>query len=108
MQTLIQVVCTKKNSLRDAIVRHKKIADFGLQVSQQKRQGRKGGWAKIHSKRDDRRGALNLEWNASTKILNCRVINRGKGRPNLIVGDFVDYLLSRFHRRVMAINIIPR
>jgi hypothetical protein len=38
----------------------------------------------------------------------CRVITRGKGRPNLIIGDFVDFLLHHFRRRIRAINIIPR
>jgi hypothetical protein len=108
MQTLIQVVCTKGPSLREAITKHGKIGDFGLQVSVQKRQGRSRGWAKVHSTHPDRRGALNLEWDADTSILLCRVVNRGKGRPNLIVGDFVDYLLTRFRRRVEAINVIPR
>jgi hypothetical protein len=41
-------------------------------------------------------------------VLLCRVVTRGSGKPNLIIGDFVDYLLRRFARRIEAINIIPR
>jgi hypothetical protein len=55
-----------------------------------------------------RRGAVNIEWDADTKVLICRVVTRGRGKPNLIIGDFIDYLLKRFSRRIEAINIIPR
>lgn len=108
MQTLVQVVCTRGPSLRESIVKHSKIEDYGLQVTLQKQLGRRHGWAKVHSTEPDRHGALNLEWDADTSILLCRVVTRGKGRPNLIVGDFVDYLLARFRKRIEAINVIPR
>jgi hypothetical protein len=51
---------------------------------------------------------VNIEWDADTKVLICRVVTRGRGKPNLIIGDFIDYLLKRFSRRIEAINIIPR
>jgi hypothetical protein len=54
------------------------------------------------------RGALNIEGDADTSILLCRVVNRGAGRPHLILGDFVDYLFHRLRRRIEAVNIIPR
>ena len=108
MQTLVQVVCTRGPSLREAIAKHRRIDKFNLQVTLQKSPGRKHGGAKIHSTEPDRRGALNLEWDANTNILICRVITRGRNRPNLLIGDFVDYLLGRFKRRIEAINIIPR
>ena len=52
--------------------------------------------------------AAQLRQLAITSILLARVITRGLGRPNLIVGDFVDFLLKRFRSRIQAINIIPR
>jgi hypothetical protein len=48
-----------------------------------------------------------MEWDADAGILVCRVVNRGRGRPNLITGDFVDYLLRRQRGRITAINVIP-
>ena len=108
MQMLVQVVCTKGPSLREAIGNDRRLEKFGLTLTAHHRPGRPHGWAKVHSIRDDRHGAINIEWDANTNILLCRVVTRGSGRPNLIIGDFVDYLLRRFPRRISAINIIPR
>lgn len=108
MQILIQVVCRPGPSLRDVIARDPRIEYHLLTVVSSKRQTRPHGWAKVRSTEPDRRGALNLEWDADTKVLICRVVTRGKGKPNLIIGDFIDYLLKRHSRRIEAINIIPR
>ncbi len=112
MQVLVQVVCTpskgSRGSLRDAIAKDRQLAKSNLQVSEQKRPGRAHGWAKVHSTLPDRHGAINIEWDADTSVLVCRVVTRGKGQPNLIIGDFVDYLLRRHRRRIQAVNIIPR
>jgi len=108
MQVLVQVVCSRGPSVRDAISKDRGLKGGNLKVAEQKRPGRPRGWAKIHSTLPDRRGPINIEWDSDTSILLCRVVNRGKGRPNLIIGDFVDYLLQRFRRRIQAINIIPR
>jgi hypothetical protein len=108
MQILIQVVCSKGRSLRQEIVKDGKLDKYGLSVSEEKRPGRPHGWAKVHSTGYDRHGAINIEWDAKTNVLLCRVVTRGAGKPNQIIGDFVDYLLRKFPRRVMAINIIPR
>jgi hypothetical protein len=108
MQVLVQVVCTRGPSLRDAIAKHATIEKHGLMVVEQKRPGRPHGWTKVHSTSKDRHGAINIEWDPDTSILVCRVVTKGKGRPDPIIGDFVDYLLRRFRRRIEAINIIPR
>jgi hypothetical protein len=108
MQTLVQVVCTRGPSLREAIVKNPRILRSHLRVVRQKQPGRPRGWAKIVSTEPDRPGAINVEWDANTSILLCRVVTKGGNRPNLVIGDFVDYLLGRFKRRIEAINIIPR
>ena len=108
MQTLVQVICSKGTSLRDAIVNDPKLDGFDLSVQKQQKPGRSHGWAKLKSRLPDRRGALNIEWDGDTSILVCRVVNRGAGRPNIVIGDFVNYLLGRFRRRIQAINILPR
>lgn len=108
MQILIQVICSRGTSLRDAIARDRQLEKDSLVVKHQKRVGRSHGWMKIHSSLSDRHGAINVEWDSDTSVLVCRVITRGRGRPNLIIGDFVDYLLRRFRKRIQAINIIPR
>jgi hypothetical protein len=106
MQTIIQVFCSKGPSLRDSIVNDKRLSDFDLAVREKLRQGRTQGWAKISSRRRDRLGALNLQWDSDTRILLCRVVNRRKGRPDLVLGDFVSYLLRRYRRRIAVINIL--
>ena len=109
MQVLLHVICTRGQSLREAISRNGKLQNHNFTVSEHKRHGRSKGWAKVHSTLPDRHGAINLEWDADTGVLVSRVITRRRGRPNLIVGDFVDFLLSNFPRRITAINIIlPR
>lgn len=108
MQTLVQVICTKGVSLRDKISNHKQLEDLYLNVSERKRHDRSSGWTKVHSTLPDRDGAINIEWDADIRILICRVVTRGKGQPDLIIGDFVGFLLRNFKKRIEAINIIPR
>ena len=86
MQILIQVVCSKGRSLRQEIVKDGKLDKYGLSVSEEKRPGRPHGWAKVHSTGYDRHGAINIEWDAKTNVLLCRVVTRGAGKPNQIIG----------------------
>ncbi|MEP6591828.1 MAG: hypothetical protein ABJC19_11650 [Gemmatimonadota bacterium] len=108
MQTLVQIICTRGPSLRDGIVNDAKLAAHQLCVVEKQRSGRSKGWAKLHSTAPDRRGALNIEWDAATSILLCRIVNRGAARPHLILGDFIDYIFHRHRRRIEAVNIVPR
>lgn len=107
MQVLVQAICSRGPSVRDAVAKDPKIQTYDLHVTEQKRPGRQHGWTKVRSLLPDRVGAINIEWDADTSVLICRVVTRGQ-RPNLIIGDFVDYLLGRHGRRIQAINIIPR
>jgi len=102
MQILVQVLSTRGTSLREAIMNDEKIGAFGLQVVEEKRSGRSPGWAKVRSN-DDRRGALNLEWDTSAAILSCRIVTRGSRKPSPVVGDFINYILTRFPNRVQSI-----
>ncbi len=108
MQTLVQVICSKGKSLRDSIVNDPRLEKFGLVIQKKQQPGRKNGWAKLHSTEPGRWGALNIEWDADTSILVCRVVNRGKGRPHRLLGDFVGYLFHCFRTRIEAVNIVPR
>lgn len=107
MQIFIQVLTTAKTSLRDTIVNDKKLEKFGLMVSAQKKVGRSHGWAKVHSS-TGAHGAINIEWDAPLAILHCRVVTKGEGKPEPIISDFVEYLLTRHAKKVQAINILPR
>jgi len=107
MQTLIQVFCGGKGSLREAIAKDAKIEKFDLTVSEIKNRGRSSGWSKIHSTAGSY-GAINIEWDANTNMLSCRVITKKGGNPSEIISDFTWYLLSRHKKRIEVINIVPR
>jgi len=107
MQTIVQVKCTRGESMRSLIERDGKLARHGLQVILQHKPQRSPGWCKIKSMEPNRRGAANVEWDPNTAILTCRVVNRGAGRPHQIVGDIVSYFLNRHKRRVQVITVYP-
>ena len=108
MQLLVQVLTSNSRSLRDTIVNDKKLGDFSLRVSIQRKPGRKHGWAKLHSDIAGIHGAINIQWDASLRMLLCRVITRGAGKPHMVTSAFIEYLLTRFQKRIEAINILPR
>jgi hypothetical protein len=108
MQTLVQVLCTRGPSLREAIADDPKLSRHHFWVQREQKAGRKPGWLKLHSSEPDRRGAINVEWEGPTHLLRCRIITKGAGKPNLIAGDFVDYLLARHRGRIQSIMIVPR
>ena len=108
MQTIIQVFSSSRRSLRDLVVKDSRLAKFHLSVSKEKTPGRSHGWAKLHSTDRKGYGAINIEWHQSSRMLICRVITRGAGRPNLIAGDFIDYLIARQRTKILSIVIHPR
>ena len=108
MQILVQVLTSETRSLRDIIIKDKKLSEYGLKVVMQKKSGRSHGWSKIRSSDTVFNGAINIQWEASSRMLLCRVVTRGYGRANFIIGSFVDYLLARYPKKIEAVNIIPR
>jgi hypothetical protein len=107
MQTLIDVHCSKGSSLREGIAKDSKLEEYSLFLVKEQKPGRSPGWLKLRSVAQGRSGAINVQWD-SVGVLRCRVVNRGPGRPDQIVGDFVAYLLARHRKRLRAINVMPR
>ena len=107
MQVLVQVLCSKGQSLREAIANDGRLEKFGLQVTRQMQPGRAPGWLKLHSA-ESARGALNVEWDAQSSVLSAPVITRGSRRPSPIVGEFINYLLARHGSRVQSITTAYR
>lgn len=108
MQTLIQVVCSERKSLRDLIAHDERLNKYNFYVEAKQKPGRSPGWAKIHSKDVKVRGAINITWQSRVNILNCRVITKGTGKPANIIGDFTKYLLARFSKKIQSVIIVPR
>ncbi len=107
MQTLVQVVCNPGPSVRDAIANDPKLDAHEFEILLERKAGRAPGWTKLRSRGLGRRGSINVQWSAATKVLSCRVVNKGSGKPNLIIGDFVNYLLQRQRRRIKLITVFP-
>jgi hypothetical protein len=106
MQTVVEVVSSKGASLRDAIASDRRLSKYGFAVLKEKQPGRKPGWTKIRSTDASRRGTINIDWNNSTHTLTCRVVNRGKAKPSLVIGDFVSYLLGRYSSRLKLLMVL--
>ena len=105
MQTVVQVVCNKGKSLRDAIAKDNHLEDNHFKILTEKKLGRKPGWTSVRSTDSSLRGTIKIQWNASTRFLTCRVINKGAGRPNQIIGAFINYLLEKHKKRIKLITI---
>jgi hypothetical protein len=106
MQTLIHVYCSQGQSLRERIAKDPQLESYLLYVVNEQKPGRSPGWLKLRSTAADIHGAINLQWDAAG-VLRCRVVNRGTGKPNSIVGDFVGYVLGRHRKRVKMITVVP-
>jgi hypothetical protein len=105
MQTIIEIICSKGKSVRDIIAGDPSLDDYFLRILSERKAGRQHGWTKVNGTIDGRRGTINIYWDANTANLRCRVINRGTGKPNHLIGDFIDYMLARHKRRVKHISI---
>ncbi len=105
MQTAIQVIPKRGYaSLRDKILKDTAgLERFNLYVEREKTPGRTGGWGKL--KDTEYPGAINIHWDKDAKVLMCRVVNRGRARPDDTVGDFVAYLLSRQGRHIRHLSL---
>ncbi len=103
---MVHVTCYGAASLRDRIVHDRRLERYELAVVRQKTPGRNPGWAKLYAI-DYTHGAVNLEWDASTRSLLARIVNRAKGKPDVVVGRFVAYLLARHRHRIRSITIHP-
>lgn len=93
--------------MRDAIANDRKLDAHYFEILLERKAGRSPGWTKLRSRAESRRGSINVQWNTATKVLSCRVVNKGSGKPNLIIGDFVGYLLQRHRRRITLITVLP-
>ncbi len=107
MQSVIQVMCYRGGSLREAVANDRRLEKYHLAVARQKRSGRNPGWAKLHSTEPEVHGAINLEWDPATKTLMARVVTKGKNTADRITGDFIAYLIRCQRRRIRSIVLLP-
>lgn len=106
MQTIIYVFAKPaQKSLRERIV--KDLNDYTFdgcwRVLMEHKKGRPKGWAKVN--RTDCYGSLNLEWDADAKTLIGRAVSRRGNHPNVLVGQFVSYLLRWQTSRISSVTV---
>ena len=106
MQTLIQVFCKgNTTSLRRQIATDSSLEEYSMYVEKHKDNARSSGWLKLKS--HDLKGSLNIEWDAKSKLLSVRVVNKRLGKPDKISGEFIKYILDKHFKLIQCINIIP-
>jgi|GEM_PF-755344 len=103
MQTVIQIVSSKTDSLRERIVNDADLGEYGLRVEKEKKKGRTHGWAKLSG--DGAQGALNLQWLAAPRALLGRIVTKGDSCPAQLAGAFLCYVLARYRDEIRAIHI---
>ena len=74
-----------------------------LYVEEFKNPERSPGWAKILGQ--GLSGALNLEWDASARMLLVRAIAKKGNKPYELLGVFLAYLFERHGKSIASINI---
>lgn len=90
-QILVQVVTSSKESLRERIINDPKLSEYGLELVSKRSPRRPSGWTKLRSEYGAY-GAINVQWFDDAAVLLCRVVTKGRGKPDLIIGDFIWYL----------------
>ena len=90
VQLLVQAICGRGQSVRDAILKDKTLGEFHLKVTQQKKQDRSNGWSKVRSTDKGTHGAINVSWDSNTHVLLARVITRGGGDLGVAKASVVD------------------
>jgi hypothetical protein len=104
VQIQMQAFGKKSTSLRKLIIKDlNRRPHDSLFVEGAKSQSRSPGWAKI--KAVGVRGALNLEWEASQRMLTARAIAKKGNLPHELLGIFVAYLVERHGKRISSLNI---
>jgi hypothetical protein len=105
MQIVIDVMArpSLNESLREIIIEDLQRWEYDLDVTLEKKRGRRGGWAKI--KAADVYGALNIAWHPNSKTLIARAVGKQGNNPGELVGRFVAYLLQHRRREIVAMTI---
>lgn len=105
MQIVVHVMArpSLRESLREIVIADLQKWEYHLEVEQEKKVGRRSGWAKIKTK--DLTGAINIYWHANSKTLIARVVGKQGNTPGDLVGRFIAYLLEHRRRDVSSIAI---
>jgi hypothetical protein len=104
MQIQMQAFGRRQGSLRkiiaDDLLAHPHPVLF---LREFKSPERAPGWSKILG--IDLPGAINIKWEASSRMLTARAIAKRGNTPHKLLGEFIAYLIERHGRKVSSVNI---
>lgn len=104
MQIQMQAFSRRRDSLRKIIADDLAARPHDILYLQGfKSPERAPGWSKILGK--DLPGALNIKWEASSRMLTARAIAKRGNMPHELLGVFLAYLIERHGRKVTSVNI---
>jgi hypothetical protein len=104
MQIQMQAFSRRRDSLRkiiaDDLSAHRHAV---LRLEEFKSPSRAPGWSKILG--EGLPGAINIKWDASSRMLTARAIAKRGNMPHELLGVFIAYLIERHGRKVTSVNI---
>jgi len=104
MQIQMQAFGRRQGSLRKIIADDLSAHPHPVLFLQEfKSPERAPGWSKILG--IDLPGALNIKWEASSRMLTARAIAKRGNTPHKLLGEFIAYLIERHGRKVASVNI---
>jgi hypothetical protein len=105
MQIVLDIMARSslRQSLREIIIADLQQLEYYLEVTSEKKPGRRSGWAKIKAK--DLNGVVNIFWHANSKTLIARAVGRKGNTPSGLVARFIGYLLQQRRRDITGIII---
>jgi hypothetical protein len=112
MQKVIHVFSKQSASLREIIVNHPMLSEYGLKVKYSRLSQRSQGWAKLESLEPsttprDYPGVIMISWDAQSRTLTCRVNTHTRGPQFDLIGSFINFLLAALSRKIVDIRIQP-
>jgi hypothetical protein len=104
MQIQMQAFGRKPDSLRKVIADDLSAHPHSeLYLQEFKSPERVPGWSKIRG--INHPGAINIKWDASSRMLTARAIAKRGNTPHKLLGEFIAYLIERHGRKVASVNI---
>jgi hypothetical protein len=104
MQIQMQAFSRRPDSLRKIIADDLSARPHAVLYLQEfKSPERVPGWSKILGKHLP--GAINIKWEASSRMLTARAIAKRGNTPHELLGVFLAYLIERHGRKVTSVNI---
>jgi hypothetical protein len=104
MQIQMQAFGRKPDSLRKIIADDLSSRPHPvLYVQEFKSPERVPGWSKILGHHLP--GAINIKWDAASRMLTARAIAKRGNTPHKLLGEFISYLIERHGRKVASVNI---